>query len=441
MRNYFYLFVLIFFSSSAFSQLEKVIVETYYISNNADSTDTIGGKVEAGSTTYRIYIDMLPGSKLKKIYGNNDHPFSIASTDYFYNNLDGQTFAKDFIKARYGENAVALDTWLTLGQTTKKQANKTYFGLLKSQDIDGSFIGGTNNDGGSSMVSDGMLNNNDPLLGIPLTIADGMDTMVNNPDNWIDNGIKDFTTGNDSTIFGSLIAKMNFTSTNFALQNSGVSGVIPDTNQVLIAQLTTKGQLSFQINIEIEALVDGVLKTLKYVAKDTLLQPDEQVSSFLNYPYSCGCIDPNYLEFDKSFVCSIPGACQTPIVYGCSDSMACNFDSKVNFMIESLCCYPGSCANRDISVVCPSQRGDSFEFDFYPNPASEKLILNIISGESTELSYKIINSFGVVLIEKALGNSNFISNEEINLNTIDNGLYTILVNAGAQTATKLFMKY
>ena len=234
---------------------------------------------------------------------------------------------------------------------------------------------------------------------------------------------------------------MNFTSTNFALQNSGVSGVIPDTNQVLIAQLTTKGQLSFQINIEIEALVDGVLKTLKYVAKDTLLQPDEQVSSFLNYPYSCGCIDPNYLEFDKSFVCSIPGACQTPIVYGCSDSMACNFDSKVNFMIESLCCYPGSCANRDISVVCPSQRGDSFEFDFYPNPASEKLILNIISGESTELSYKIINSFGVVLIEKALGNSNFISNEEINLNTIDNGLYTILVNAGAQTATKLFMKY
>lgn len=440
MRNCFYIFVLFFISSSAFSQLEKIIVETYYISNYADSTDTIGGKVEAGSTTYRIYVDMLPGSKLKKIYGNNEHPFSISSTDYFYNNIEGQTFAKDFIKARYGENTVALDTWLTLGQTTKKQGNKTYFGLLKSQDIDGSFIGGVNNDGGSAMISDGMLTNNDALLGIPLTISDGMDTMVNIPDTWIDNGIKDFVSGNDSTIFGSLVPKMSFSSTSFALQNSGVSGVLSDSNQVLIAQLTTKGQLSFEINLEIEALVDGVLQTLKYVSKDTLLQSDEEVSSFLSYPYSCGCTDGNYLEYDKSFVCSLPGACQTPIVFGCSDSMACNYDSKVNFMIESLCCYPGACANRDISVVCPSQRGNSFEFDIHPNPASEKLILNIIAGESTELSYKIINSFGIVLVEKSFGNANFISNEEIDLNAIDNGLYTVLVNAGGQTATKLFMK-
>ena len=440
MKNYLFIFALLLFASTSFAQLEKVIVETYYISNNADSTDTIGGKLTAGSTTYRIYIDMLPGSKLKKIYGNNDHPFSISSTDYFFNNLDGQTFAKDFVKTRYNENTVALDSWLTLGQTTKKQGNKTYFGVLKNQDLDGSFIGGLNNDGGSDNIPEGLLTNNNLLIGLPLTYADGMGSMTIIPDSWLDNGIKDFATGNDSTIFGSLVPKKNFSSTNFTLQNSGVSGINPDSNQVLIAQLTTKGELKFKINLEIEAFINGSFKTLKYVSNDTLLQSDEQVSSYLNYPYSCGCTNSDYLEFDKAFICNLPGACITPIVYGCSDSLACNYDSKVNFMIESLCCYPGSCANRDISVVCPSQRGNSFDFDIHPNPASEKLILNIISGESVELSYKVINSYGIVLKEKVLGNTTIISNEEIELNSIDNGLYTILINAGGKTATKLFMK-
>lgn len=124
------------------AQLQKVIVEKYYISDANDATDTLGGGLSAGSTTYRIYVDLVPGSILKKIYGDVNHPFSIQSTSPFFNHeSDGQTFAKDYVKNRYLEGTVALDSWLTLGQTTKTQASKTYFGMLKNQDVDGSFIG------------------------------------------------------------------------------------------------------------------------------------------------------------------------------------------------------------------------------------------------------------------------------------------------------------
>ena len=54
---------------------------------------------------------------------------------FFNNKQYGETFAKDILKTKYGKNTVALDTWLTLGQTTRTQA-KTYFGVLKSEDDD-----------------------------------------------------------------------------------------------------------------------------------------------------------------------------------------------------------------------------------------------------------------------------------------------------------------
>ena len=99
---------------NASAQIENVIVEKYYVSDANDFTDNSGGIVSIGSTTYRIYIDIAPGSILKKIYGDANHPFEIKSTEVFFNNiLDGQTYAKEFLKARYTENTVALDSWLT----------------------------------------------------------------------------------------------------------------------------------------------------------------------------------------------------------------------------------------------------------------------------------------------------------------------------------------
>jgi len=428
---------------NASAQLENVIVEKYYVSDANDFTDTSGGIVPIGSTTYRIYIDLAPGSILKKIYGDANHPFEIKSTEVFFNNtLDGQTYAKEFLKARYTENTVALDSWLTLGQVAKKQGTKTYYGILKGQDDDGSFVGGVNNDGGSELIATGLLVNNDPSCGIPLTTADGIDTMSVTPVNWFETGVVEFGTGNDSTIFGPLVPKKEFISTAFTLSNSGVTGVNLDSNQIIIAQLTTKGDLSFKINLELEQMVNGLPTIVKYVSKDTLLVAGEIFSPYLTYPQSCGCDDPDFLEYSTSFVCYLEGSCQTPIKIGCMDSMACNYDPAVNINVEALCCYPGFCADRNIEEVCPSLMGNDFDMNLYPNPTSGDITMNLISGNACNWNYEIYNNYGSV----KLSGSFTTTESELNLvlpldlSNIDLGMYRLKVSNGDLSKYKLFIK-
>lgn len=424
------------------AQLQKVIVEKYYISDANDATDTLGGGINIGSTTYRIYVDLAPGSLLKKIYGDANHPFSIQSTAPFFNHeSDGQTFAKDYVKNRYLEGTVALDSWITLGQTTKTQAGKTYFGISKNQDVDGSFIGGTNNDGGSELISNGLLSNNDPLAGIPLTQSDGMDTMVTIPTTWTHFGVLDFTTGNDSTIFGSLQSSNEFTSNNFFLANSGVSGVIPDSNQVLVAQLTTSGDLTFQLNIEVDVWNGSSMETISYVSSNDTILSGEVFNPYLIYPSTCGCNNSNYLEFDPNVACLEPGACITPIIIGCMDTMACNFDPAVNLNVSNLCCYPGKCNNRDIAIVCPALRGENFEFLVYPNPSSEDFFLDVYSGMANEaIQVTVFNTFGVKVYENAFEPSSILTGELLELSTVEKGLYHIQVQIGEQVQTQLLFK-
>ena len=126
------LFIVCCLPQLAIAQVEKVIVETYYIADANDATDTTGGGIEAETKTYRIYIDLKEGSRLRKIYGDQYHPIIIRSTENFFNNkADGKSFAKDFNKNRFKENTVALDTWLTIGQITNS-SSKIYYGILKS---------------------------------------------------------------------------------------------------------------------------------------------------------------------------------------------------------------------------------------------------------------------------------------------------------------------
>jgi hypothetical protein len=435
------LFLSLFAGYYASAQLEKVIIEKYYVSDANDATDVDGGGVPVGSTTYRIYVDLKPGTILKRIYGDANHPFSISSSEVFFNNvLDGQTFAKDFIKGRYLENTVALDTWLTLGQTAK-QGTKYFYGILKDQDTDGSFVGGVNNDGGSALVSSGLLINEDPTCGIPLTIADGMDTLNSAPTNWQSYGLLDFISGADSTIFGSLDQQIAFESSDFYLSCSGVTGTVSDSNQVIIAQLTTLGELAFKINITVEEVVNGVPTLVNYVSSDTLLGENEKYSNLLSYPYFCGCNDGNYLEYNSSFVCFEEGSCITPVVFGCTDSLACNYDPLANISISELCCYPGSCAGRNIEEVCPSLMGNDFDVNVYPNPTSDNMTMNIISGTTnSNWSYEVYNTYGSVKLSGLFTTTDLNVVLPLELSNLDPGMYQLKVTNGELSKHKLFIK-
>jgi len=442
LRKLHYIILLIFaFSSTTKAQLENVLVETYYISDSLDATDSTSKPLPIGSTTYRIFINLKPGSKLKKVYGDAFHPIKIISTDTFWNNTDnGQSFAYLINKNRLGDNTVALDTWLTLGQATKLTPIP-YFGVPKVNDRDSSIIGGINNDGGSQGIGTGLLTNNIPQLGIPLTLKDGLDTMTVGPENWISYGILDELTNDDSTIFGSLKPGLQFISNNAGLQNSGVSGVIADSNQVLVAQLTTKGKLTFQLNVEVEFVYGINMKTVKYVSTLDTLFPDEEYSPFLTYPLICGCKDQNYLEYSVAYGCNNQNECITPIVLGCMDTAACNYDKKANLNVKSLCCYPGFCNDRDINSICPELLANKFNWFLYPNPSDNFINLKFTTYSNNNVTYSIYNSDGTVAqSDKSLGIVNGTIEEEINLQSFNQGIYFLSLQIDGNSFRKKFSK-
>lgn len=218
------------------------------------------------------------------------------------------------------------------------------------------------------MIAGGLLVNTTSELGIPLTEQDGLHP--NNGSSVLPPTFLVF--GDDPTrAFRDSTLESGFISTDFRMGcvSPGVQGPTID-NHVLVAQLTTTGELTFELNVEIER-ADG--SVVRFVARDTLLGTNETPSGLLTYPPQCGCTDPNFLEYDQSAGCD-DGSCQTTIIFGCLDVGACNFDPGANFNIPQLCCYgPGACNGLDVDIVCPGvsvPENDRFlsSINVFPNP-------------------------------------------------------------------------
>ncbi len=217
--------------------LEAVIVEKYYISDADDATDTDGGSLPEGSVTYRIYLDMAPDYTLETVFGSANHPLTFDTSSEFFNNEDrGETTGHAIGDNRLGDNTVAVDSWVSFGG-----ASDAHFGTLKTMDNDGSIVGGANNDGG-------FLANDDSEAGIPLTTADGLlpatpgsITVVGDMNNQL------------NTYFADGNAAGGFSSVDGAYAILGGSAGTNDANQILIAQVTTDGVFSFELNFRLGA--------------------------------------------------------------------------------------------------------------------------------------------------------------------------------------------
>jgi hypothetical protein len=420
---------LLFFSSLKAqnnSALDTVIVEKYYISDNTDakdiqyvynSSDSIidSLKLEPGSVTYRVYIQMKPGCKLTKLYGDSIHVLKISSTTNFYNNVDfGKSFGWEINNSKVIKMTTGLDTWLTLGMVTS-----TNLGLLKKEDSDGSILG-----------KNGYLTNADTSAGIPLTTADGFDsTKVSIPAGWGESGIR--TGSSDSTIFGSLKFGNEFKSNDAYIKNNGVFGPGPG-NKVLIAQLTTYGVIKFELNIGIVDTLNP-LTTIYFVAKPNKDVDNKYVfaRACLIYPpppIPCGCKDPAYKEFNPYYTCSNPDSCKTlkpHVKFGCKDPMACNYDSSVTFHVPELCCFPGLCGGRDISIVCPELGKQLTTLKMYPNPVQDKLSLEISNMNSEKYLVSIYDVYGRKIYENQMSTNSNI--QEIDVSKFIKGAYLLRV--------------
>ena len=411
---------------TSFSQIERVNVETYYIADADDATDTTGGHLEEGAVTYRIFIDLLPGSRIISIYGDNNHPLVFSSDQPFFNHREeGITFGKDLNKNRLSTGTVPLDSYITLGQCSRSFSQGAYFGLPKDKDQDGSIVGGVNNNGGSEQIATGLLTNDDSRIGHPLTTADGLIFSNGLPDSWIDIGFIDLISNMDTTIFGAAIPKSHFSMTNVSLQNSGVSGIDPEDNQILVAQLTTKGEIEFEINLEVEIKEGDQYRTVKYVARNEALSQDEIFEPLLNYPYECGCTDPNFMEASTTFACTDNSKCITPVVLGCMDSLACNYNPYANFNVQDICCYVGYCNDLDISVICPNlrPRGEisQEQIKIFPNPVMDELSIGVDFVLNNDIVYTIFDMYGKTIKEGVMKDQNRI----IDVKDLSPGYFTL----------------
>lgn len=330
-------------SFASFGQIDSLIVERYYVAGGKDTLNfDLAEPLQNGSVTYRIFVDLAEGSQLLEIFGNEDHPFIISSTEAFFNNtFRNQSFGYRNNERSFAYNTVALDTWITLGLGTRN-----HIGVLKTDDSDGSLPEISENE-------NGVLKNEDPDAGIPVSISDGYIPADTLPA-FSHTGIFDILTGQDSTIFGINYGKTFFYSEEFSLRENSQTGIMgPEPyNRVLICQLTTRGELSFSMNLRIR---DASGDIYNYFGKDTIIDMDnnERFSSWLTYPFNLvkGCMDPWYSEFNPDAVID-DGSCRDSVIFGCLDINACNYDATANVHLDELCCYDSNC-ELDLDEVCP----------------------------------------------------------------------------------------
>jgi hypothetical protein len=239
------------FLSKAQNGLEDIIVEKYYISEaNDTNANSVGGNLPIGSTTYRIYVDMLPGYTFQAAFGLTDHELRIETTSQFFNNMDYGSTSPTFSKNNSAKNTVMLDSWLSVGG-----ACNGYFGVLKTED-DGV---NTNVNSCSGCSSTPILQSSNVDAGIPLITQDGL--IAGSPLSVTAVGISSII-----NVFGNATVGNLFSTDNGSWAAlGGATGPDANTNRVLIAQLTTDGILTFKLNLQLGTPGGG---TEQYVAEN-----------------------------------------------------------------------------------------------------------------------------------------------------------------------------
>ncbi|MEO8067367.1 MAG: T9SS type A sorting domain-containing protein [Flavobacteriales bacterium] len=438
--------------------LEQITVETYYISDANDAADEDGGGVPqllAGAKTYRIYVDMKPGYSLESVYGDATHALDLTTTTQFWNNTDRGEVTGDLIDAgRLDENTVALDSWLSMGA-----ASDAHWGVLKTEDNDGSAVGGANNDGGSNGVPGGLLVNADINAGIPLTTADGL----------IPGTVPAVTAvGVDLSMFSD-VPGASFNVTNGAWAVLGGTMGATAENRVLIAQLTTNGQLSFNLNMRIHIpdslqcqspgchvnmdffatiqpadTAGGDITTDNVCTHPTLIFSG-QVVDCLGVPGGGAlpgttCDDGDATTGNDAYgnncVCAgqlidclqVPGGGALPGT-PCDD----NNPNTLNDTWSAICTCEGSSGMDEI--------GQDVYIATFPSPVKEQLTLSIATVHNVPMSIVLRDALGQVVLRKDLGTVSGERKETIDMGSFARGVYALEVMYGNTATIRRISKY
>src|SRR5262249_7718911 len=126
-----------------------------------------------------------------------------------------------------------------------------------------------NNAGGTAAIAGGLLKNNDPNAGIPISVADGLVPNTAPAATWSYDGFigTDSVLGNvDTTVFDPIKRGSEFYGKSVLLQQSPGITATADSNKILVAQLTTLGELSLQLNVVVDVPDGSSYDVINYVA-------------------------------------------------------------------------------------------------------------------------------------------------------------------------------
>ncbi|MCB9169610.1 MAG: T9SS type A sorting domain-containing protein [Flavobacteriales bacterium] len=395
------------------SGLEGIIVEPYYVADSADAADLDGSsQLVPGAITYRVFVDLKQGYTLltvggfPPVNGSGDHPISFSTSTSFFNNDDrGEAWGSSIGHTHLDENTVALDSWLSMGA-----ASDQHWGVLKSDDPDGSIVGGANNDGGSNAVPGGLLVNENPLSAIPLTTADGLWNNGTAPDpvNSVGTPPAMFDAGSGNS----------YSDDNFAwavLTPGGVAG--PDTNnRILIGQFTTDGEFQFCLNLWVripDSLVcndPNCLQILEYYAD---LQPaDTAGSAFITdyrFTHPTLCFDSGQTPIDCQ---GVPGGPAQP-------GTACD-DGDPDTENDT---WDANCICSGLPVGIAEVGEGRVEVTARPNPAHDLLWAEITTDHAARAHLELRDAVGSTIIDRDLGRIAGRHSETIDMSGLNSGIY------------------
>jgi hypothetical protein len=251
MKNLFFaLFALISLciSGQTFEGLDGLYIEPYYQSNEMDNrAGNISGELKNNSKTYRVYLDLAPGYRFQAAYGTAAHPLTFHADAPFFNHAGiGNTYPNVIPERSLSKNITILDSWFTAGA-----AGERFLGVPKKLDLDDNLL--------SEKFEENYLINNSKWMEYSLGERDGMHATDKLP---IVNLFQ-----LDSTLKNlMMVTRSNHLEINngaWACLGKGSIGLDSlGTNHILIAQLTTMGELDYSLNIML-GTPQG--KSIKYV--------------------------------------------------------------------------------------------------------------------------------------------------------------------------------
>ena len=244
---------------------------------------------DPGLTRYRFYVDMMDASDtFSAVFGNSEQPLLVnvpsgAFNTGFNSSWNASGLNPAFV-AQFPE--MADDTYATIGLT-----------------------GPASTSGIAGAADPGLAE--DPAQ-----------------------GITPFFINNGAT---NLAADMIVGSSWFVLNDAG--NAAPDANQqVIVMQVTTAGEISGQINVQVFPMGDGdQAQVLNFLFDGAGTFTAEGGSN------ACGCTDAGASNYDPSAEYD-DGSCEF-VIPGCTDATACNYAEDAN---ED----DGSCLSNDALGVC-----------------------------------------------------------------------------------------